>query len=87
MVQLFGVVDEEARLLVVRLQKVRGRDLQRLGHTLADGNAGHHDDELAPAVLLVQLKDGLDVAISLAGAGFHLDIEIDSADLGFHQFG
>ena len=87
MMQLLGVVNEEARLLVVGLQKVLCGDFQRLGHAFTDGDARHHDDELAPTVLLVQLENSLDVAIRLASAGFHLDIEIDPADLGLHQFG
>ena len=72
---------------MVSLQKVLGRDLQRLGHSLADCNARHHDDELAPSILLVQLENSVDVAIGLARASFHFDIEIDSADLVLHQFG
>ena len=78
-VQLLGVVDEEARLLAVAFQKVLGSDLQRFVHTLTDGNARHHDDELAPAIAFVQLEHALDVAVGLAGAGFHLDIEVDRA--------
>ena len=86
MVQLLGVVDEKAHLLLVRLKKMLCGNFQRLGHTFTNGNARHHNDKLAPAILLVQLEDGFDIAISLAGAGFHLDIEIDPADLGFDQF-
>ena len=82
---MLGVVDEEARLLLVALQKVLGGDVQRLGHALADGNAGHDDDELAPAVQLVQFEDGLDVAVGLARAGFHLDVEVDRGHLGLDQ--
>ena len=53
---------------------------KRLLHALADGDARHDDDELAPAVALVQLEDRLDVAVGLAGAGLHLDVEIDRGD-------
>ena len=76
MVQLLRVVNKGAGLLVVGLLKVLGRDFQRLGHALADCNARHHYDELAPAVLFVQLENRLDVAIGLASPRFHLDIKI-----------
>ncbi len=76
MVQLLRVVNKEACLLVIGLLKVLGRDFQRLGYALADGNARHHYDELAPAVLFVQFEDCLDVAIGLASTRFHLDIKI-----------
>jgi hypothetical protein len=65
--------------LAVAFQKVLGGDLQRLVHALADGDAGHHDDELAPAMALVQLEHALDVAVGLAGAGFHLYVEVERA--------
>ena len=50
--------------------------LKGLVHALPDGHAGHHHDELAPAVVLVQLVHGLDVGVGLAHAGLHLDGEI-----------
>ena len=54
-------------------------DLQGLGYTLLDGDAGHHDDELLEAVGLVQLKDGAQIHIGLAGAGLHLNIKVIGA--------
>ena len=84
--QLFGVVDEEARLLFIGFEEVFGGDFQRFIHAFADGDAGHDDDEFAPAVDLVQLKNGLDVAVGFAGAGLHFDVEIDAADLGADEF-
>ena len=83
--QLLGVVDEEASLLLITLQEMFSGNLQRLGHTLTDGDAGHHDDELAPAIQLVQLENGLDVAVGLTRAGFHLHVQIHAGDLGFGQ--
>ena len=85
LVQLLRVVDEEPCSLAVGLLKMLCRDLQRLGHPLADGNAGHHDDELGPAVCPVQLENRLDVAVGLAGTGFHLDVEIDRRHPGFYD--
>jgi hypothetical protein len=55
-------------------------DLEGLQDAFADGDAGHHHDELAPAVFPVQLEHRLDVAVGLAGAGLHLDVEIHVAD-------
>jgi hypothetical protein len=52
-------------------------ELQRPVDVLADGDRGHYDDELRPAIALVQLEDGLGVAVGLAGASFHLDILVD----------
>lgn len=62
-----------------------GGNFQRFVHALTDGNAGHHDDELAPTVARVHLKDALDVAVGLAGAGFHFDIEVNLAPCTRHQ--
>ena len=67
-----GVVDH----IVVDGPEVFPGNLQGLGHAFFDGNAGHHDDELLEAVRFVQLKDGTQVDISLAGAGLHLNIKI-----------
>ncbi|MNF87477.1 hypothetical protein D3C84_699450 [compost metagenome] len=85
MVRFFGVVDKEACLLVIGLQEVISSDLKRLGNPFANGDAGHHDDELAPAILLVELKHRLDVAVGLARPCFHLDVEIKLGYLGFDQ--
>ena len=37
-----------------------------------DRHRGHDDDELGEAVTLVQLKDGPQIDIGLAGTGLHL---------------
>ncbi|UMM64709.1 hypothetical protein DM15PD_17280 [Aristophania vespae] len=74
-----GVINKEARLLAVALGEMVGGDLERFVDTLADSDTGHHDDELRPAVTLVHLEHSLDVAIGLARAGLHLDIEIELA--------
>lgn len=50
-------------------------------YPLPNSNARHDDNELAPAIALVQLEHRLDIAVGLTRAGFHLDIEIDPADL------
>ena len=68
MVQLLGVVDEEASLLLITFQEVFSGNRQQLGHTLTDGDAGHHDNELAPAIQLVQLENDLDVVVGFARA-------------------
>src|ERR1039457_987608 len=54
-----------------------GSIAKSLVDAFTDGDAGHDDDELAPAVALVELEHGLDVAVCFASAGFHLDIEVD----------
>ena len=80
LVKPLRVVDEEARLLAVGLGEVLCRDRQRFGYAFADGDAGHDDDELRPAIAAVQLEHRLDVAIGFARAGLHLDIEMKLAD-------
>ena len=52
------------------------RHLKGLINALANGNARHDHDELAPTVMLVQLIHGLDVGIGLADAGFHFNRQI-----------
>ena len=57
------------------LHEVVGGDLKGLLHALTDRNGGNDHDELAPAVLPVQLEHRLDVDIGLARAGLHLNIQ------------
>ena len=57
------------------LHKVVCGDLKGLLHTLTDRNGGNDHDELAPAVLLVQLEHRLDIDIGFARAGFHFNIK------------
>ena len=83
--ELLGVVNKEPGLLAVTLGEVIGRDLQRLIDPLANGDTRDHHDELGPAVALVHLEDGFDVAVGLTGAGLHLNVQIDVATGTFHQ--
>ena len=52
-------------------------DLQRLVNTFTNGDARHNDNKFAPAIALIHLKDGFDVAICLTSTGFHFNIEIN----------
>ena len=52
------------------------RHLKGLINTLADGNARHDHDELAPTVMLVQLIHRLDVGIGLANARLHFNRQV-----------
>ena len=56
--------------------------LKALEDALADGDAWHHDDELGDAVAVVQLVDGADVYVGLAGARLHFDGEVAQAPVG-----
>ena len=58
------------------------RGLEALEDALADGDARHDDDELGDAVAAVQLVDGADVDVGLAGARLHLDGEVAQAPVG-----
>ena len=81
LVQIGAVVNEETGFLLVVLHEVFRCILEGLINALPNGNAGNHHNELAPAVLLVQLKHGFDVNIGFARACFHLHIQIDPAQL------
>ena len=72
-VDLLRVVDEmlEGQVVVERTEVLSG-DLDVLQHALADGHAGHHDDELLESVATRQLEDGAQIDIGLARAGLHL---------------
>ena len=84
LVQVGAGVDEEPRLFVVQLHEVILSDFKGLLHALANGDGRHHDDELRPAVSLVQLEHGLDVDIGLARAGLHLHVQA-APPLALHQ--
>ena len=75
--QLLGIVNEvvEGRI-VVQGREMFLRHIDARQHALADRYARYHDDELLEAVLLVQLKDGAEIDIGLAGSGFHLNGEV-----------
>ena len=60
--------------------------LEGLIDALTDGNAGDHDNELAPAIGAVQLIHGFDVGICLADAGLHLYGQVIAIGTSF-QFG
>ena len=55
---------------------MRPERVKRTLHSFEDGDARHHDDELAPAVALEQLADGAQVHVGLARPRFHLDREV-----------
>ena len=74
--KLRGVIDEEANLLTILLGKMLLRNLKGLIHALAYSDARDYDNELTPAIVLIELKHCLDVSISFTNAGFHLDCEI-----------
>ena len=81
LIEVRAVVDEVPRLLAVMLHKVVFCHLKRLLDALADGDRRHHYDELRPTVTLVQLKHCLDVDVSLAGTGLHLNIQTAPAEI------
>ena len=74
--QLGRVVDKKTDLFTILFRKMLLGHLERFIHTLADGDAGHHHDELAPAIGAVQLVHGLDVGVGLAHASLHLDSQV-----------
>ena len=75
MVQVGAGIDEEPRLLAVMLHEMVNGNLEGLLHTLANGDRRHDHDELAPAIVLVQLEHRFDIHIGFARAGFHFHIQ------------
>ena len=71
----------ERRSVVERLE-VLARGLEALEDALADGHTRHDDDELGDAVAAIQLVDGANVHVGLAGARLHLDGEVAQAPVG-----
>ncbi len=53
-------------------------DLKAFDHAFADRDARHDDDEFLEAVSLVKFEDRAEVDVGLAGAGFHLDRELQA---------
>src|SRR3546814_15624525 len=80
LVQPLRVVDEEARLLTVGLGEVLCRDRQRFGDAFADGDAGHNDDELRPAIAAVQPEPRLSISIGFASSVLHLHLYFNLPD-------
>ena len=80
LIQIRTAVDEEPRLLPIVLHEMLRRHLEGLLHALADRNARHHHDELAPAIAAVQLEHRLDIDIRLARPRLHLHIESTRAE-------
>ena len=77
--ELGRIIDKEPDLLAVFLRKMLLCHLKGLINTLADGNARHDHDELAPTVMLVQLIHRLDVGIGLANARLHFNRQVISS--------
>ena len=74
--ELGRIVDEEPDFLAVFLCEMILRHLKGLINALADGDARHDHDELAPTIVLVQLIHRLDVGIGLANARLHFNRQV-----------
>ena len=74
--QFVTIIDAPADFLAVMLHKMVFEHAERFCYALADCNTRHHNNELAPAILLVELKHRLDVDVCLTGAGLHFDVKI-----------
>ena len=61
--------------LAVLFGEVVGHRLQALDDPLTDRHTGYHDDELRPAVVLVELVHRLDIGIGLTCTRLHLDAQ------------
>ena len=70
-----AIVDEEPGFLSIMLHEVIGGDFKCLFDPLTDCNGRDNDNELTPAIFLIQLEHGLDINISLTCTGFHFNIK------------
>lgn len=87
LVEVGTAVNEVPRLFTVLLHEVIHGDVEGLLHALADGDGGHHNDKLAPAVPLVQLKHGFDVDVGFARARFHFHVQRAAAQVTHQALG
>ncbi len=83
--KLRGIVDECGDFLAVFLGEMLLRHHEGFIDAFTDCHARHNHNEFRPAVMLVQFKNGFDIGIGLADAGFHFDGEI-VAPAGHFQF-
>ena len=75
--QLGGIIEEMLKGDAgIEGAEMVGHHFNRLVDALFNGDRRHHDGELGKAVLPVQLKDGAEIDIGFAGAGFHFHGEI-----------
>ena len=70
-----AVVNEIAGFLAVEFHEMLLQHGEALIDAFADGDAGHHHDELRPAEAFVHLEHGLDIDVGLARARLHLHIQ------------
>ena len=85
--QVLAVVNEEPCLFAVVFHEVVFGDLEGLIDALADRYGRDYHNEFAPAVAFVQLKNGFDVNIGLAGSGFHFHVEAACAEVAEQPLG
>ena len=78
--QVTAVVHEPTVFLPVVFHEMLFQHIETLCHTLTNGYTWNNDNELAPAVLLVQLEHGLDIDVCLTRSGFHFYIKIYRCD-------
>src|SRR5690554_8211343 len=62
---------------MVLLSKMLCGDLQGLLYVFTNGNAGHHDDELTPAKLLVHLENSFNVAVAFTRTDRYFNINVE----------
>ena len=84
--QLGRIINKIPDLFTVLFCKMIFRSLERFVHTFTDGNAGHHDNELTPAILLVQFIHCFDVCICFPDTGFHLNGQVITVAASFQLF-
>ena len=85
--QVLAVINEEPCLFAVVFHEVVFGDLEGLIDALADRYGRDYHDEFAPAVAFVQLENGFDVNIGLAGSGFHFHVEAACAEVAEQPLG
>src|SRR5690606_33536175 len=83
--ELAAVINEVPDLVTVERMEPAFGILERLLYPFADRDTRHDDDEFRPAIFGVEPVHGVNINIGLAGAGLHLDIEIDRGGFARRQ--
>ena len=74
---MFAVIDKSIIIhIAVKPAEMFTGYLDGLLHTFLDGYARHNDDEFGKAIRLIEFQQCAQVNVGFAGAGFHLNIEI-----------
>ena len=79
LVQVITVVDEVSCFFAIEFHKVFTCYVKRFLYTFTNSDTWHNNDELRPAIKLVQFKHCLDIDICFTSSCFHFNIQLATA--------